>query len=78
VCDTQYPVLFHDLRIAGTGEGKTLTSKTPSYLNAISGKGVHIITVNDYLAKRDADWSRPLFEFLEITVDCNIPGLSPA
>ncbi|MFT4993524.1 MAG: preprotein translocase subunit SecA [Paraglaciecola sp.] len=59
-----------------TGEGKTLTSTLPSYLNAISGKGVHVITVNDYLASRDADWSRPLFEFLGLTVGCNIPGLS--
>ena len=46
-----------------TGEGKTLTATLPSYLNALSGKGVHVVTVNDYLAKRDADWSRPLFEF---------------
>ena len=60
-----------------TGEGKTLTSTLPSYLNALSGKGVHVITVNDYLAKRDADWSRALFEFLGLTVGCNIPGLSP-
>jgi preprotein translocase subunit SecA len=59
-----------------TGEGKTLTSPLPSYLNAITGKGVHVITVNDYLASRDADWSRPLFEFLGLTVGCNIPGLS--
>lgn len=59
-----------------TGEGKTLTSTLPSYLNAITGKGVHVITVNDYLANRDADWSRPLFEFLGLTVGCNIPGLS--
>jgi preprotein translocase subunit SecA len=58
-----------------TGEGKTLTSTLPSYLNAISGKGVHVITVNDYLASRDADWSRPLFEFLGLTVGCNIPGM---
>ena len=60
-----------------TGEGKTLTSTLPTYLNAISGKGVHVITVNDYLASRDADWSRPLFEFLGLTVGCNIPGLNP-
>lgn len=59
-----------------TGEGKTLTATLPSYLNALSGKGVHVVTVNDYLAKRDADWSRPLFEFLGMTVGCNIPGLS--
>ena len=59
-----------------TGEGKTLTSTLPSYLNAISGKGVHVITVNDYLASRDADWSRELFEFLGLTVGCNIPGIN--
>ena len=59
-----------------TGEGKTLTSTLPSYLNAISGKGVHVITVNDYLARRDADWSRPLFEFLGLTVGCNVPGMN--
>ncbi|MBE1300065.1 MAG: preprotein translocase subunit SecA [Alteromonadaceae bacterium] len=59
-----------------TGEGKTLTATLPSYLNALSGKGVHVVTVNDYLAKRDADWSRPLFEFLGLTVGCNIPGMS--
>ncbi|RHW76704.1 preprotein translocase subunit SecA [Colwellia sp. RSH04] len=59
-----------------TGEGKTLTATLPSYLNALTGKGVHVITVNDYLAQRDADWSRPLFEFLGLTVGCNIPGLS--
>ncbi|MDO6427191.1 preprotein translocase subunit SecA [Thalassotalea sp. 1_MG-2023] len=60
-----------------TGEGKTLTATLPSYLNALTGKGVHVVTVNDYLAKRDADWSRPLFEFLGLTVGCNIPGMSP-
>lgn len=60
-----------------TGEGKTLTATLPAYLNALTGKGVHVITVNDYLASRDADWSRPLFEFLGMTVGCNIPGLIP-
>lgn len=59
-----------------TGEGKTLTATLPSYLNALSGKGVHIITVNDYLAKRDADWARALFEFLGMTVGCNVPGMN--
>ncbi len=59
-----------------TGEGKTLTSTLPTYLNALTGGGVHVITVNDYLAKRDADWSRPLFEFLGLSVGCNIPGMS--
>lgn len=61
-----------------TGEGKTLTATLPTYLNALAGKGVYVITVNDYLAKRDADWSRPLFEFLGLTVGCNIPGMSPS
>jgi preprotein translocase subunit SecA len=51
-----------------TGEGKTLTETLPAYLNALSGKGVHIITVNDYLATRDADWMRPVFEFLGMNV----------
>jgi preprotein translocase subunit SecA len=60
-----------------TGEGKTLTATLPAYLNALTGNGVHIVTVNDYLAQRDADWSRPLFEYLGMTVGCNIPGLSP-
>ncbi|WP_448548920.1 preprotein translocase subunit SecA [Thalassotalea fusca] len=60
-----------------TGEGKTLTATLPAYLNALTGKGVHVITVNDYLASRDADWSRPLFEFLGLTVGCNIPGMPP-
>ena len=58
-----------------TGEGKTLTATLPSYLNALTGKGVHVITVNDYLATRDADWSRPLFEFLGMTVGCAIAGM---
>jgi len=60
-----------------TGEGKTLTATLPSYLNALTGKGVHVITVNDYLATRDADWSRPLFEFLGLTVGCNVAGMAP-
>ncbi|MEP1383467.1 MAG: preprotein translocase subunit SecA [Paraglaciecola sp.] len=70
--------VLHQGKIAEmrTGEGKTLTSTLPTYLNAISGKGVHVITVNDYLATRDADWSRPLFEFLGLTVGCNIPGMN--
>ncbi len=59
-----------------TGEGKTLTATLPAYLNALTGRGVHIVTVNDYLARRDADWSRPLFEFLGMTVGCNLSGMS--
>ena len=61
-----------------TGEGKTLTATLPSYLNALTGEGVHVITVNDYLATRDADWSRPLFEFLGMTVGCNVAGMAPS
>ena len=52
----------------GTGEGKTLTSTLPVYLNALTGKGVHVVTVNDYLASRDARWMGKLYEFLDMTV----------
>lgn len=58
-----------------TGEGKTLTATLPAYLNALTGRGVHVVTVNDYLAKRDAEANRPLFAFLGLTVDCNVPGM---
>lgn len=53
-----------------TGEGKTLVSTLPAYLNALAGEGVHIVTVNDYLARRDSEWNGPIFEWLGITVDC--------
>ena len=53
-----------------TGEGKTLVSTLPAYLNALPGEGVHLVTVNDYLARRDSEWNGPLFEFLGLTVDC--------
>ncbi|AWL12914.1 Protein translocase subunit SecA [Saliniradius amylolyticus] len=71
-------MVLHQGKIAEmrTGEGKTLTSTLPAYLNGLTGKGVHIITVNDYLAQRDADGNRPLFEFLGMTVGANVPGLS--
>jgi len=59
-----------------TGEGKTLTATLPAYLNGLTGKGVHVITVNDYLAARDAEWNRPLFEFLGMTVGIAVSGLS--
>ena len=59
-----------------TGEGKTLTATLPAYLNALSGKGVHVITVNDYLARRDAEWNAKLFEFLGLTVGINLSGMS--
>ena len=61
-----------------TGEGKTLTATLPAYLNALTGKGVHVITVNDYLARRDAENNRPLFEFLGMTVGINVAGLGQA
>lgn len=72
-------MVLNDGKIAEmrTGEGKTLTASLPSYLNALTGNGVHVITVNDYLATRDADGNRPLFEFLGLTVGCNIAGMSP-
>lgn len=59
-----------------TGEGKTLTATLPAYLNALTGRGVHIVTVNDYLAERDAENNRPLFEFLGLSVDINLPNMS--
>jgi preprotein translocase subunit SecA len=65
-------ITLHEGKISemATGEGKTLVSTLPSYLNALAGEGVHIVTVNDYLARRDQEWNGPLFEFLGITVDC--------
>ncbi|ASI88990.1 preprotein translocase subunit SecA [Vibrio mediterranei] len=60
-----------------TGEGKTLTATLPAYLNALPGKGVHIVTVNDYLAKRDAETNRALFEFLGMSVGVNVPNMHP-
>ena len=59
-----------------TGEGKTLMATLPIYLNALSGKGVHVVTVNDYLAKRDAEWMGNVYRFLGLTVDCVVHGLS--
>ena len=63
-------IVLHEGKIAEmrTGEGKTLVATLPSYLNALTGKGVHVVTVNDYLAERDANWMRPIFEFLGMTV----------
>jgi len=65
-------IVLHHGKIAemGTGEGKTLVSTLPSYLNALAGEGVHIVTVNDYLARRDCEWNGPLFEFHGLKVDC--------
>jgi preprotein translocase subunit SecA len=64
--------VLHSGKIAemATGEGKTLVSTLPAYLNALSGEGVHIVTVNDYLARRDSEWNGPIFEFLGLRVDC--------
>jgi len=64
--------VLHEGKIAemATGEGKTLVSTLPAYLNALAGEGVHIVTVNDYLARRDAEWNGTIFEWLGITVDC--------
>ncbi|MGL9733561.1 MAG: preprotein translocase subunit SecA [Symbiopectobacterium sp.] len=59
-----------------TGEGKTLTATLPAYLNALTGRGVHVVTVNDYLTQRDAENNRPLFEYLGLTVGINLPGMS--
>lgn len=61
-----------------TGEGKTLTATLPAYLNALTGKGVHVVTVNDYLAQRDAENNRPLFEFLGLTIGINLPNMPTA
>ncbi len=71
-------ITLHEGRIAEmrTGEGKTLVGTLPSYLNALSGDGVHVVTVNDYLARRDAEWMRPLFEFLGLTVGIVVPGMN--
>ena len=72
-------IALHEGRIAEmrTGEGKTLMSTLAAYLNALSGAGVHVITVNAYLAKRDAEWMRPLFEFLNMTVGVITPMQDP-
>lgn len=59
-----------------TGEGKTLTATLPAYLNALTGNGVHVITVNDYLARRDAEWNAKLFEYLGLTVGINLSGMT--
>ncbi|TVR82030.1 MAG: preprotein translocase subunit SecA [Saprospirales bacterium] len=65
-------MVLHEGKIAemATGEGKTLVATLPAYLNALAGSGVHVVTVNDYLAKRDCEWIGPIFEFLLLTIDC--------
>jgi len=73
-------VVLHQGRIAEmkTGEGKTLVATMPAYLNALTGKGVHIVTVNDYLARRDSEWMGPVYRLLGLTVGLVIHDLSPA
>ena len=72
-------IILHQGRIAEmkTGEGKTLVATLPVYLNALEGKGVHVITVNDYLAKRDSEWMGKLYKFLGLTVGLVIAGMDP-
>lgn len=71
-------MVLHEGNIAEmrTGEGKTLVATLPAYLNAISGHGVHVVTVNDYLAKRDSQWMKPVFEFLGLTVGVIYPDMA--
>jgi len=72
-------IVLHQTKIAEmrTGEGKTLVATLPAYLNGLTGRGVHLITVNDYLATRDANWMGPLYEFLGLTVGIVVPGQGP-
>ena len=72
-------IILHQGRIAEmkTGEGKTLVATLPAYLNALTGKGVHVITVNDYLAKRDSEWMGKLYNFLGLSVGLAISGMKP-
>lgn len=71
-------IVLHSGKIAemGTGEGKTLVATLPVYLNALTGKGVHVITVNDYLAERDAKWMEPIYNFLGLTVGINLSTMT--
>ncbi len=71
-------MVLHNGKIAEmrTGEGKTLVGTLPVYLNALTGKGVHVVTVNDYLAQRDAEWMGKLYQFLGLTVGINLPEMS--
>ena len=74
----EWGIILHQGRIAEmkTGEGKTLVATLPAYLNALTGKGVHIVTVNDYLAKRDKEWMGRVYEFLGLSVGCIVHGIS--
>ena len=71
-------IILHQGRISEmkTGEGKTLVATLPAYLNGLTGKGVHIVTVNDYLAKRDKEWMGKIYEFLGLTVGCIVHGIT--
>ncbi len=71
-------IVLHEGKITemATGEGKTLVATMPLFLNALLGRGVHLITVNDYLAQRDAEWMTPIFEFHGLTIGCNVGGMS--
>ena len=71
-------IVLHQGRISEmrTGEGKTLVATLPAYLNALSGKGVHIVTVNDYLAKRDSEWMGKLYSFLGLSVGLIVHGMN--
>ena len=73
-------MVLHEGKIAEmrTGEGKTLVATLPAYLNALTGKGVHIVTVNDYLARRDAEWMQPVYEFLGMKVGVVVPDMDHA
>lgn len=72
-------IVLHQGKIAemSTGEGKTLVSTLPLYLNALAGRGVHLVTVNDYLARRDREWMRPIFDFLGIVTGCIQSDMRP-
>ncbi|HEY5899929.1 MAG TPA: preprotein translocase subunit SecA [Burkholderiales bacterium] len=72
-------MVLHSGKIAEmkTGEGKTLVATLPAYLNALTGKGVHIVTVNDYLARRDAEWMGKIYNFLGLSVGVNLPNMEP-
>lgn len=72
-------IVLHQGKIAemATGEGKTLVATMPLYLNALTGKGVHLVTVNDYLARRDREWMGPIYEYLGLTVGCIQNEMNP-
>jgi len=73
-------MVLHKGKIAEmkTGEGKTLVATLPTYLNALEGKGVHVVTVNDYLAKRDSEWMGQIYKFLGLSVGCIVHELTDA